>query len=783
MNNPLMKNIKIPLLAFLLIIIGLGIASAFKSRTPATLGNEAMGHAQVARNISEGRSFTTSVIPVPSGTVVKAPEASDFVYELQRAPLYPVLLAGAFGARGASDKTVTEFSTVLYLLGSVLLFALGQRVLKQVALSFGVALAYLLSVPVLSAATTGHFQLLSAVLLLALLLSLTPKNEAVEEVEDTPATRPSTSRVNPRSFVLVGLLAGLCYLADYCSLFYVVPLLVLWPRTARKWNGMAVLFFLVGFILICAPWWIRNIRLTGDPLYGAEWLILIGKGEGARSVLSYWRAGLGGFFTNAVTVPHLLLSPFILLSFWVRPDRQPLARRTMAVLSAALFAIVGLAAFGRTSSADMVPLAGLLALVGMVTFHKIVSDAWFANSISRKIAAPLRFEPVPGDPGTLRPMVTRADRFWRFHEVKLWFLSLLRMPVTLRKVGEDDLLYAGKWPLKRVYEARAISILLLLFLAPLGLQIASTSVTEPVDVAAAMKPLAGMVNPDRVIVTDAPQAITWYSGRKTMPLPERVSKLMDITRPKIGALYLTDRAVGQTSAEWRPAYQGAQIPGYQNVNLKNTRELLYLKQPSTEELLTMVKAAPKKADNYFAMGRTLLQEREFEKALQAFAQAERLNPKQADAYFGSGEANLNIRNIAAAKKQVARGLQLAPRSTAGLLMMAMIVQSENNNQEAIRYYEKVLADVPNEPRALNNLAALYEMGNGNLFRALEMSRRAAAQNPNNGSILDTLGWTCFRLGYRDEALQYLKQAAKLSPENQTIQNHLKQAQAGAKPSA
>jgi Flp pilus assembly protein TadD len=45
-------------------------------------------------------------------------------------------------------------------------------------------------------------------------------------------------------------------------------------------------------------------------------------------------------------------------------------------------------------------------------------------------------------------------------------------------------------------------------------------------------------------------------------------------------------------------------------------------------------------------------------------------------------------------------------------------------------------------------------------------------DPDNGSYVDSLGWTYFQLGRYDQARGYLERAARLEPEDATLQEHL-----------
>ncbi len=46
------------------------------------------------------------------------------------------------------------------------------------------------------------------------------------------------------------------------------------------------------------------------------------------------------------------------------------------------------------------------------------------------------------------------------------------------------------------------------------------------------------------------------------------------------------------------------------------------------------------------------------------------------------------------------------------------------------------------------------------------------QRPDDGYIVDSLGWAYFRLGNYDEAVKQLERAVELKPEDPTINDHL-----------
>ena len=53
-----------------------------------------------------------------------------------------------------------------------------------------------------------------------------------------------------------------------------------------------------------------------------------------------------------------------------------------------------------------------------------------------------------------------------------------------------------------------------------------------------------------------------------------------------------------------------------------------------------------------------------------------------------------------------------------------------------------------------------------------MIKRAVQQRPDDGYIVDSLGWAYYKLGNYDEAVQQLERAVDLKPEDPTINDHL-----------
>jgi len=87
-------------------------------------------------------------------------------------------------------------------------------------------------------------------------------------------------------------------------------------------------------------------------------------------------------------------------------------------------------------------------------------------------------------------------------------------------------------------------------------------------------------------------------------------------------------------------------------------------------------------------------------------------------------------------------------------------------------FRAALALDPDHPQVLNYLGySLVERGE-KLDEALEMIETAAAARPDNGAIVDSLGWVYFQLGRYEEAVVHLERAASLEPVDPVINDHL-----------
>jgi tetratricopeptide (TPR) repeat protein len=86
--------------------------------------------------------------------------------------------------------------------------------------------------------------------------------------------------------------------------------------------------------------------------------------------------------------------------------------------------------------------------------------------------------------------------------------------------------------------------------------------------------------------------------------------------------------------------------------------------------------------------------------------------------------------------------------------------------------KKALELYPDQPLVLNYLGYSWVDQGVHLDEGMDMIRRAVEQRPDDGYIVDSLGWAYYRTGNYDEAVKNLERAVELKPDDPTINDHL-----------
>ena len=113
-----------------------------------------------------------------------------------------------------------------------------------------------------------------------------------------------------------------------------------------------------------------------------------------------------------------------------------------------------------------------------------------------------------------------------------------------------------------------------------------------------------------------------------------------------------------------------------------------------------------------------------------------------------------------------------PTNTQLLFFLGTMHDRLGQSNESISLMQRVIELDKEHVQAINYLAYTYAELGSNLEEAEALGRRALALQPDDGYILDTLGWILFKRGEIESAIRYLEAAHKAKPNEAIIAEHL-----------
>lgn len=117
--------------------------------------------------------------------------------------------------------------------------------------------------------------------------------------------------------------------------------------------------------------------------------------------------------------------------------------------------------------------------------------------------------------------------------------------------------------------------------------------------------------------------------------------------------------------------------------------------------------------------------------------------------------------------------QPAPAAAWSLFYDRAICNDQNGDWKAAEPdLQTALSLSPNQPYVLNYLAYTWALRGENLTKAQSMLQQAAGLDPNEGAIIDSLGYVNLRQGYTQAAVKLLTQAVEMDPDDAEVNAHL-----------
>ncbi len=197
-------------------------------------------------------------------------------------------------------------------------------------------------------------------------------------------------------------------------------------------------------------------------------------------------------------------------------------------------------------------------------------------------------------------------------------------------------------------------------------------------------------------------------------------------------------------------------------------------------------------------------------AIDAYNKIDRKSPLYMNARIQTAMALNRLEREAEAITMLKRLAREKPGSIDPVVAIGDIYRAKENYAEAVIHYERAIAlsGAPSErdwtlyyargicferlgewekaekdlklalklsddhPLVLNYLGYSWVEQHHRLEEALAMIEKAVERRPNDGFIVDSLGWARYRLGEYDLAVKYLERAVELQPDDPTINEHL-----------
>jgi len=170
--------------------------------------------------------------------------------------------------------------------------------------------------------------------------------------------------------------------------------------------------------------------------------------------------------------------------------------------------------------------------------------------------------------------------------------------------------------------------------------------------------------------------------------------------------------------------------------------------------------------------------KEVKQAGETLASAQTHFPQSAQIRFYEAIQHRYEKDYAAALTCLAQVRTLAVGAEAGVLNPDFYIENAQTLEDAGKkdQLEAVLHEglqkYPDDPELMNELAFFWAEQDAHLPEALTLGRRAAELEPDNGPILDTVGWVYFQMGQPKDALPYLQRAALLTNNDPVVLQHM-----------
>jgi tetratricopeptide (TPR) repeat protein len=216
----------------------------------------------------------------------------------------------------------------------------------------------------------------------------------------------------------------------------------------------------------------------------------------------------------------------------------------------------------------------------------------------------------------------------------------------------------------------------------------------------------------------------------------------DVARALLGEIYEDTKRYEKAVEAFDAISADSPLKGSAEIQIAANLDSLKRTDEAIERLQSFIERSPDNYDAYVTLGNIQRVHEKWADAAESYSKAMALSSEKSDRYW--------------------------------TLLYFRGISYERNKEwaKAEPDFLRALELQPEQPAVLNYLGYSWIEKDLNLDKALDMVRKAVELRPNDGYIVDSLGWAHYQLGDYEEAVKHLERAVELRPEDPVINDHL-----------
>ncbi len=175
------------------------------------------------------------------------------------------------------------------------------------------------------------------------------------------------------------------------------------------------------------------------------------------------------------------------------------------------------------------------------------------------------------------------------------------------------------------------------------------------------------------------------------------------------------------------------------------------------------------------MQAALIIEDDADEAARLLGRARSAGASRPDVIYQLAGALHRAGRLAEARSELTVAATQWPEDARLAYLLGLVAHEMDGEDAALPHMLKVIELEPGHPGALNYVGFTWAERGERLEEAEAMIRRALEARPDDGAIIDSLGWVLFRQGAFERAVEVLREAAARQPEEAEIRFHLAEA--------